>query len=54
MWKEKLGAVDVSLVNQEFKVYLDTVAKKNYQVSRAGWRAPIDCRRACRSEPTKP
>ena len=39
MWKEKLGAVDAALVNQEFKVYLDTVAKKNYQVSRAGWIA---------------
>jgi oligopeptide transport system substrate-binding protein len=37
MWKQKLGAVDVSLVNQEWKVYLDTRDKKNFEVARAAW-----------------
>lgn len=36
MWKETLG-IDVTLVNQEWKVYLDTVNEKNYDISRAGW-----------------
>jgi oligopeptide transport system substrate-binding protein len=35
MWKS-LG-VQVKLTNQEWKVYLDTRRKKDYQVSRAGW-----------------
>ena len=36
MWKTRLG-VDASIVNQEWKVYLDTTQTMNYQVSRAGW-----------------
>ncbi len=35
MWKA-LG-VQVKLTNQEWKVYLDTRRKKNYQVARAAW-----------------
>lgn len=36
MWKKYLN-IDVSLVNQEWKVYLDTVNQLNYDVARAGW-----------------
>lgn len=36
MWREVLG-VQASLVNQEWKVYLDTRNQKNTQVFRAGW-----------------
>jgi oligopeptide transport system substrate-binding protein len=36
MWKTRLG-VDASIVNQEWKVYLDTTQTLNYQISRAGW-----------------
>ncbi|MCA8925299.1 MAG: peptide ABC transporter substrate-binding protein, partial [Planctomycetes bacterium] len=35
-WKENLG-VTVSLRNTEWKVYLDLVDKKDYQIARAGW-----------------
>ena len=41
MWKTKLG-VDARLVNQEWKVYLDSVRSLNYQVSRAGWIGDYD------------
>lgn len=36
MWRKNLG-VKSSLVNQEWKVYLDSQRNLNYQVSRAGW-----------------
>ena len=36
MWKEHLN-IDISLVNQEWKVYLDTVNQKEYDLARAGW-----------------
>ena len=36
MWKTNLG-VDARLVNQEWKVYLDSQRSLNYQVCRAGW-----------------
>src|SRR5262249_60639058 len=36
MWKKALG-IDVKLTNQEWKVYLDTRAQKNYQIARAAW-----------------
>jgi oligopeptide transport system substrate-binding protein len=37
MWHKNLGA-DVTLVNQEWKVYLDVLAKTHaFQVARAGW-----------------
>ncbi len=36
MWKKNLG-IDVQLVNQEWKVYLDAQRTLNYQVCRASW-----------------
>ncbi len=36
MWKKRLG-IDVSLVNQEWKVYLDSQDTLDYQVCRGGW-----------------
>ena len=36
MWKRELG-IDVRLLNQEWKVYLDTEKRLDYEVSRAGW-----------------
>lgn len=38
MWRQNLG-VDISLVNQEWKVYLDSQDTLSYDVSRAGWIA---------------
>ena len=38
MWKTRLG-VDAELVNEEWKVYLQTARSGNYQISRAGWIA---------------
>lgn len=38
MWKDELN-IDISLLNQEWKVYLDTTSEKNYQLSRRGWIA---------------
>lgn len=36
MWKDSLG-IDVSLVNQDWKVYLSSQKSLNYDISRAGW-----------------
>jgi len=36
MWKENLG-IDVTITNEEWKVYLDTQNRIAYDVSRAGW-----------------
>jgi oligopeptide transport system substrate-binding protein len=36
MWKEQLG-VDVGLVNQEWKVYLNTLRLLDYQIARSVW-----------------
>ncbi len=36
MWSKNLG-ITATLANQEWKVYLDSQRKLNYQVSRAGW-----------------
>lgn len=36
MWKSNLG-IDVRLVNQEWKVYLDAQRTLNYQICRASW-----------------
>jgi oligopeptide transport system substrate-binding protein len=36
MWKKNLG-IEVRLVNQEWKVYLDSERTLNYQVDRASW-----------------
>jgi oligopeptide transport system substrate-binding protein len=38
MWRQNLG-VDISLVNQEWKVYLDSQDTLSYDLSRAGWIA---------------
>ncbi|MGE6796573.1 ABC transporter substrate-binding protein [Psychrobacter okhotskensis] len=37
LWKQALGFVDVSLINKEWKTYLDTRRNGNYQIARAGW-----------------
>ncbi|MBS9779080.1 MAG: oligopeptide ABC transporter substrate-binding protein OppA [Moraxellaceae bacterium] len=39
LWKKALGEklINVTLVNQEWKTYLDTREQGNYQISRAGW-----------------
>lgn len=36
MWRANLG-VNVSIINQEWKVFLDTRIQEDYQISRAGW-----------------
>lgn len=36
MWRTELG-VDISLTNQEWKVYLDTTKEMQYDIARAGW-----------------
>lgn len=36
MWKVNLG-IDVTLKNQEWKVYIDSQHKKDYDIARAGW-----------------
>ncbi|MCX6955637.1 MAG: peptide ABC transporter substrate-binding protein, partial [Verrucomicrobia bacterium] len=38
MWRKNLG-VDITLFNQEWKVYLDAQHTQNYQFQRAGWIA---------------
>ncbi|MDB6093872.1 MAG: extracellular solute-binding protein family 5 [Verrucomicrobia bacterium] len=38
MWRKNLG-IDVKLVNQEWKVYLDSQHTQNYQIQRSGWIA---------------
>jgi len=38
MWKDELN-IDISLINQDWKVYLDTTTQKNYTMSRRGWIA---------------
>jgi len=36
MWKDALN-IDVTLLNQEWKVYLDSVDQMNFQMARRGW-----------------
>ena len=36
MWKKHLN-IDITLLNQEWKVYLDTVSNRHYEIARAGW-----------------
>lgn len=36
MWKQHLG-IDVDIVNQEWKVYLDSRDELNYDIARASW-----------------
>lgn len=39
LWKEALGFVNVNLVNQEWKTYLDTRRNQRQQMARGGWCA---------------
>jgi len=36
MWKEALN-IEITLTNQEWKVYLDSVSQMNFQMARRGW-----------------
>jgi oligopeptide transport system substrate-binding protein len=36
MWKSKLN-IDVTIANQEWKVYLDTLSQMNFTMARRGW-----------------
>jgi oligopeptide transport system substrate-binding protein len=36
MWKEALN-IEVTLANQEWKVYLDAMSEMNFQIGRRGW-----------------
>ena len=36
MWKKHLG-IEIGILNQEWKVFLNTVRDLNYHISRAGW-----------------
>jgi oligopeptide transport system substrate-binding protein len=36
MWRRELG-IEISLTNQEWKVYLNTTKEMDYQIARAGW-----------------
>ncbi len=36
MWREELN-VAIAVENQEWKVYLDSLHRKNYDIARAGW-----------------
>jgi oligopeptide transport system substrate-binding protein len=38
MWRKNLG-LDLTIYNQEWKVYLDSQKTKNFQIQRAGWIA---------------
>lgn len=40
MWKETLNA-DVRLLNQDWKVYLDTMDNRGYDMARSGWIADV-------------
>ncbi len=41
MWKRELG-IDVGLVNQDFRVYLDTMKGLRYDIARARWIGDYD------------
>ena len=36
MWKEALN-IDITISNQEWKVYLNTISQRQFQVARRGW-----------------
>ncbi len=38
MWKQHLG-IDVTLINQDWKVYIDSQQRMDYDISRSGWIA---------------
>jgi len=39
MWKEALG-IEITITNQEWKVYVDSLRAKNFDIARSGWIAP--------------
>lgn len=39
-WKERLGA-DVRLLNQEYRVYLDSMSRLNYDICRSTWLGDV-------------
>src|SRR5262249_41764326 len=41
MWKSELG-IQVGITNQEWKVYLDTITKHNFDIAREGWIGDLD------------
>jgi oligopeptide transport system substrate-binding protein len=41
MWRKNLG-VNIDLLNEEWKVYLDSQHTQNYQLERAGWIADYE------------
>jgi oligopeptide transport system substrate-binding protein len=41
MWKKNLG-IDVTLFNQEWKVYLDMLQQRQFSLARQGWIADYD------------
>jgi oligopeptide transport system substrate-binding protein len=41
MWRKELG-IDAGLLNEEWKVYMDTQNARRYDVSRAGWIGDYD------------
>ena len=41
MWKSELG-IQVGITNQEWKVYLDTITKHNFDIARLGWIGDLD------------
>ena len=41
MWKHNLG-IEVTLKNQEWKVYLDSMDVMDFEVARAGWVGTVD------------
>jgi oligopeptide transport system substrate-binding protein len=38
MWRKNLG-IDITLYNQEWKVYMDSQHTTNFQIARGGWQA---------------
>jgi oligopeptide transport system substrate-binding protein len=36
MWKKELN-IDITIANQEWKVYLNSVSQREFQVARRGW-----------------
>jgi oligopeptide transport system substrate-binding protein len=41
MWKQYLG-IDVTLLNQEWKVYLSSTHSRDYDIARMGWIGDYD------------
>jgi oligopeptide transport system substrate-binding protein len=41
MWRQNLG-IEVGLVNQEWKVYINSMDRLDYDISRGGWIGDYD------------